>query len=66
MSETGNINIEKMYQALKSGKQKYLVSVLQTASLSANVVCSVTPNNYCHQVYMKLLTQAVNTPTVAL
>jgi hypothetical protein len=33
MSETGNINIDKIYQALRSGKQKYLASILQTARL---------------------------------
>ena len=41
MSETGNINNDKMYQALKSGKQKYVASILQTASLITSVVCFV-------------------------
>jgi hypothetical protein len=68
MSETGNINIEKMYQALKSGKHKYLVSILRTASLITlqSVVCSVMPNKYCHRDYMKFLTQDVDTHTLAL
>jgi len=63
MSETGNINIDKMYQALKSGKQKYLASILPTASLITSVECFVTLNKYCHKDYMKFLTQAVNTHT---
>jgi ABC-type uncharacterized transport system permease subunit len=63
MSETGNTNIDKMYQALNSGKQKYFASILQTASLITSVVCFVTLNKYCHKVYMRLLTQAVNTHT---
>jgi len=63
MSETGNINIDKMYQYLKSGNQKYSASILQTASLITSVVCFVTLNKYCHKDYMRLLTQAVNTHT---